>query len=186
MSPLPSLDERCSEFFVYRDLIECGETWQRLTREKGQPFDNTPRVPETFEAIRALCAVVLDPVVRRFGTADLTYGFASSRLTRCIPRRIHPAGDQHAGHELGRRGQPICHRGGLAVDFAVRGVDSLELARWVVEHAAFDRLYFYGRDRPIHVSAGPESTRQIVVMRPAGPERLIPRVVREAVFLTEE
>ncbi|HPB76993.1 MAG TPA: hypothetical protein PLY96_17305 [Chromatiaceae bacterium] len=41
----------------------------------------------------------------------------------------------------------------------------------------FDRLYFYGTDLPIHVSYGPDHSRQIVEMRPTAAGRLVPRVV---------
>jgi hypothetical protein len=45
------------------------------------------------------------------------------------------------------------------VDFIVEDEDMLEVARCGVRPAlrwVFDRLYFYGADRPIHVSYGPE------------------------------
>ena len=79
MSAPPDLDQPCGKHFVYRDLIACGETWRRLTAEStpGPPFDNIPQATETFEAMRTLCAAVLDPVVEHFGRLELTYGFAS-------------------------------------------------------------------------------------------------------------
>ena len=33
------------------------------------------------------------------------------------------------------------------------------VANWIIANLPFDRLYFYGRDRPIHVSYGPEQSR---------------------------
>ena len=62
-------------------------------------------------------------------------------------------------------------------DFLVPGVDSREVARWIAESAAFDRLYFYDPDRPLHVSVGPENTRQVVYMRRTTSGRRVPRVV---------
>lgn len=174
------LDERCGEHFVYRQLIECGETWRSLTAARGAPFDNVPRVEATFAAMRALCAAVLDPVTERFGRPELTYAFASAALTRHIPGRIHPPLDQHAGHEVTRSGKPICERGGLAVDFFLPGEDSREVARWIVAATAFDRLYFYGSERPLHVSVGPQHTRQVVYMRRGPSGRLIPKIVDKA------
>lgn len=178
------LDERCGEHFKYRDLVECGETWCRLTASgaEGQPFDNMPSADSTFAAIRALCAVVLDPVVKQFGRLELTYAFASRRLTRHIPGRIYPPGDQHAGHEVDGAGAPLCGRLGLAADFLVPGVGSRDLARWIVENSAFDRLYFYEPDRPIHVSVGPNQSRQIVHMRREPSHRRVPRVVGRNFF----
>lgn len=180
---LVDLDDRCGEHFAYRDLIECGETWSRLTAAGGgAPFDNVPRTAETFAAMRDLCAVVLDPVVRRFGKIDLTYAFASPRLTKHVSGLIHPPGDQHAGHELNRADKPVCSRLGLSADFRAPDVDSREVARWVVEHTAFDRLYFYAPDRPFHVSVGPDAKRQIVSMRRGPSGRLVPHVVRATFF----
>jgi hypothetical protein len=170
------LDERCGEHFAYRDLVECGETWHRLS-SAGTPVDNLPRAPETFAAMRALCAAVLDPVFRRFGRVELTYAFASRRLTSHVPGRIHPPGDQHAGHEQDRAGKLVCSRLGLAADFGIAGVDSRDVALFVADHTDFDRLYFYEPDRPVHVSAGPDRSRQIVHMRRGPSGRLIPRVV---------
>src|SRR5580692_11116167 len=115
--PIVALDQPCGEHFVYRVLLACGETWRRLSVEAGSPFDNLPHAPETLEAVRTLCAVVLDPVVRRFGRIELTYAFASPRLTKHIAGRIHPPGDQHAGHELNRAGKLVCPRVGLSADF---------------------------------------------------------------------
>lgn len=48
---------------------------------------------------------------------------------------------------------------------------------------AFDRLYFHGSDRPLHVSVGPDATRQIVRMERGPSGRRVPRVVRAALFL---
>jgi len=172
----PDLSEPCGEHFVYRDLVACGDTWRRLTAEAGgAPFDNVPRSEATYAAMRALCAAVLDPVGRRFGPIELTYAFASPRLTRHIHGRIHPPVDQHAGHEIGRAGRPVCPRLGLAADFRVPGVDGREVARWVAERTAFDRMYVYAPDRPLHVSVGPEDKRQVVLMVRGPSGRLVPR-----------
>ena len=170
------LDEPCGEHFTVRDLVECGETWRRIAAA-GTPVDNLPRAPETFAAMRALCAAVLDPVARRFGRPELTYAFASPRLTRHVPGNIHPPADQHAGHERNAAGKLVCPRLGLAADFRVPGVDSRDVALFVVEHTDYDRLYFYAPDRPLHVSVGPERTRQLVHMWRGPSRRRIPRVV---------
>jgi hypothetical protein len=186
MSVPTDLDQPCGKHFVYRDLIACGDTWHRLHTEPlpAPPVDNLPREPETFAAMRELCATVLDPLVDRFGQLTLTYAFASPPLTRHIRARIHPPLDQHAAHERTRSGKLICPRLGLAVDLLVPGVDSRRVAAWITQHTAFDRLYYYGESRPIHVSVGPEAARQIVHMRPGPSGRLIPRIV-PASFLTE-
>jgi len=66
--------------------------------------------------------------------------------------RIAPALDQHAAHERNRHGQPVCPRLGAAVDFIVEDEDMAEVARWIMANLPFDRLYFYGSERPLHVS----------------------------------
>lgn len=175
----PDLVEPCGERFVYRDLVACGDTYARLSAESGAPFDNLPRAEGTWAAMRALCDGVLDPVAGRFGreNVEITYGFASPRLTRHISGLIHPPLDQHAGHEVNARGNLVCKRLGLSVDFRIQGADSRDVALWIVENTAFDRLYFYAPDRPIHVSAGPDGTRQVVKMVRGPSGRLLPRVV---------
>lgn len=175
---IPDLDAPCGANFRYRDLIECGESWQR-TR-----VDNSPRRAESYNALHALAVNLLDPVIDYFGMVRLTYGFASPALTRQIPARIAPALDQHAACELNRLGKPICLRQGAAVDFIVEDEDMLEVARWVAHHLPFDRMYVYGRDRPIHLSYGPDACRQVTVMLPkrSGNGGLYPKTLSVEAF----
>jgi hypothetical protein len=74
---------------------------------------------------------------------------------------------------------------GGAIDFIVEDESMLEVAHWIVAKTPFDRLYFYGDDRPIHVSFGPNNDRQIVRMVADGRDRLLPRVVGQETFLLE-
>ena len=53
-----------------------------------------------------------------------------------------------------------------------------EVALWVAANTPFDRLYFYGKDRPIHVSYSNTPARQFVRMSPGASGTLIPRVDR--------
>ncbi len=166
---LPDLDAFCSRRWRFRDITEVGVTWQRLKPE------NIPTCPETYDAIRMLCSDLLEPVTDVFGMPTLTYGFASPSLTKYIEGRIYPSLDQHAGCELGRNGRLICSRRGQAVDLIVPGVCSGKLAAWIEENISFDRLYYYGPDRPVHVSIGPEQSKSVVTML-AGPSgKLVPR-----------
>ncbi len=161
-------------------MIECGETWTRLAEEARadlrEPVDNVPRQPESFEALKRLCADVLDPVFDEFGVGQLTYGFSSHALSREIPRGIAPRLDQHASCEFGPRGNRICSRLGAAVDFESREHSALDIAEWIGGNTRFDRLYYYGPDRPIHVSAGPDDSRSVVLVQWID-GRQIPRVV---------
>lgn len=166
---VPDLDEPCGDRFTYRQLIECGETQRRL----GLP--NRPVQPATYNALHALATTILDPVCEYFGSIELTYGFCSSPLARQIKGRIAPELDQHAGCELNRRGELICARGGAACDFLVRDEDMEDVARWVIENLPFDRLYFYGKDRPIHVSYSEAVTRSAFRLEETASGRRVPK-----------
>jgi len=172
---LPDLDDSCGRFLTFRKFIECGET------QLSTGLANLPMQPDSYNALLELAEHVLDPVIDYFGMIRLTYGFCSRHLARQIPGRIDPKLDQHAAHERNRLGAPICNRLGAAVDFIVENENMLEVAQWIVANTSFDRLYFYGEDRPIHVSYGPNQSRSIVRMIPGKSGRLIPRVVRTLV-----
>jgi len=174
-SPALDLSAACGRHFALRDLIECGETWGRLATEGG--IDNLPRQPETLAGLERLCRDLLDPMVDHFGSVQLTYAFASRSLTRRIPRGIAPSLDQHAGYEVTKTGRLVCSRRGQAADVHVPGVGSHVIARWIASETPFDRLYFYGSDRPIHVSVGPDGARNIVWVRRTEGCRTIPRVI---------
>lgn len=179
-SSIPDLDEPCGRFLTYRQLIECGET------QTGSAIPNLPKRAESWNALYDLAENILDPVIDWFGMISLTYGFCSPELATAIPGRIDPKRDQHASHEVNRRGNPICVRLGAAVDFIVEDESMLDVARWVVANTPFDRLYFYGEDQPIHVSFGPNHDRQVVKMVSSKSGRLVPRVIACEDFLASE
>ena len=166
---IPPLEQYCGQNFTFNDLIKCGETQTRL----GIP--NIPLNPETYNALNALCTEVLDPVIDYFGSIKLTYGFCSSALSGKIKNRIAPKLDQHAAHEFNRLGKPICERLGAAVDFIVEDEDMIEVAIWIAENLKFDRIYLYGRRKPIHISNSSDQAMQITFMVPAQNGKLIPR-----------
>jgi hypothetical protein len=165
---IPDLDDLCGKWLPYRSFIECGDTWQRTK------VDNVPRRAQSFNALYDLAVAVLDPVIEYFGSIKLTYGFSSAALSRLISGRIAPRLDQHSACEVTSKGNPICSRLGAAVDFLVEDENMREVADWVRIHCDFDRIYFYGEDRPLHVSVGPQATRAVYEMRSTG-GRLIPR-----------
>jgi DNA phosphorothioation-associated putative methyltransferase len=166
---IPDLDSRCGANLTYRSLIQCGETRQRLG------IANLPLRPDTYNALFDLATQVLDPVIEYFGSIRLTYGFASAELTRHIARGIAPKLDQHAACEHGQRGAPVCERGGAACDFLVEDEDMREVAEWIIGNLPFDRLYFYGSNRPIHVSCSAGGSRLAYLMVPGAGGRLMPR-----------
>jgi len=173
---IPSLDSPCGRHLKYRDLIECGETWLRTK------LDNSPLLAGSYNALFQLASKILDPVIDYFGMICLTYGFSSAKLSKFIPGRIAPKLDQHACLEVNRLGNLICERKGAACDFYIEDEDMLEVAQWIVANLPFDRLYFYGSDRPIHVSYGPEHNRQIVVMK-LRRERVVPQLIDQERFI---
>ena len=169
-SSIPSLDQKCGQFLTYRDLIQCGETQTKL----GIP--NLPLNPETYNALYALCTTLLDPLIDYFGAIRLTYGFCSPALGAKISSRVAPKLDQHASHECNKQGKAICERGGAAVDFIVDDEDMIEVAQWIAEHLQFDRMYLYGREKPLHISFSETPSKQVTFMVPTASGRLMPRV----------
>ncbi|MFV8452837.1 hypothetical protein ACNO65_22680 [Vibrio campbellii] len=67
--------------------------------------------------------------------------------------------------ELNSQGNRICKRDGAACDFYVQGYEQRmdEVAKYICTNLEFDRLYFYGKDRPIHISVGSENTRYVLI-----------------------
>jgi DNA phosphorothioation-associated putative methyltransferase len=167
---VPDLDAKCGRFFTYRQLVECGETVVRLK------LPNIPTEPESYTALYDLATSVLDPVVEYFGRIELTYGFCSPELGRHIKDGVAPKLDQHAAHERTRTGRFVCSRLGAAVDFLVRDENMRNVVDWIVATVPFDRLYFYGERRPIHVSYGPEGKREVIDVVTRSDGRRIPRV----------
>ncbi len=174
---IPDLDASCGQYFIFRQLIECGETQAKAGLE------NLPKQPESFNALHDLAVYVLDPVIDYFGMIELTFGFCSPELAMTIPGRIDPSRDQHAAHETNRRKNLICKRLGAAVDFIVEDESMLEVAQWLISNTSFDRLYFYADDRPIHVSFGSNHDKQIVLMKRLQSGKLIPSVISSEKFL---
>ena len=174
---IPELDAPCGRYFTFRNLIECGETQART----GLP--NKPTQANTYNALFDLTTAVLDPLIDYFGMIRLTYAFCSSTLAKEIHGRIDPSLDQHASYELSRTRNPICKRLGAAVDFIIDDENMLEVAQWIVCNTCFDRLYFYGGAKPVHVSCSSENSGCIVLMKVGRTGRLVPRVLTRQEFL---
>lgn len=166
---IPRLDERCGAHFTYRDFIECGET------QAGLSLPNVPTQAQTFNALYDLATKLLDPIIDYFGMVRLTYGFCSAELAAHIKARIAPELDQHAAHELNKRCAPMCSRGGAACDFLIEDESMREVADWIIENLPFDRLYFYGEDRPLHLSYSSSESSEAYSMLPGPSGRLVPR-----------
>lgn len=171
---IPTLDQRCGEHFSFRSFVECGETQVRLG------IHNVPLRAETYNALYDLATRILDPIIEYFGPIRLTYGFCCTSLSREVARRIAPNLDQHAACEFNTRGKLICAREGAACDFLVEDEDMREVADWIVENVPYDRLYYYGRSSPIHVSFGPQRSALAYEMRPTPRGALVPTPLKPA------
>jgi hypothetical protein len=151
-------------------LIECGET-QRRTQ-----LPNLPKEAETWTALYELAVNVLDPIIEYYGSIKLTYGFCSPDLARSISERIAPKLDQHSAHERNRKGKYVCERLGAAADFLVEDENMREVVDWIAENVSFDRLYFYGNNRPIHISYSANQKGEIVELIHTADGKSLPRV----------
>ena len=160
------------------EFCTCTQTYQRYV-DGIDPFPENPT--ETIPALQALCEQILDPVMDCFGRDrfQLTYGFCSTDLRRYLNQkdpvtglkngRIDPSRDQHMAHELNRNGKYYCDRLGAACDFRIVGVESDRLVDWILEQRLpFDSLYYYGSNRPIHISYGLQHKRSLWAFTESG------------------
>ena len=127
-------------------------------------IDNMPREQKTFASIAHLAQTILDPIKEKFGEIDLTYGLCSHNLQKHIKKNVAPELDQHAGSEKNSKGKLICSREGFAVDFRIPNISTDLIAKFIVQKLEFDRLYFYGSDRPLHVSAAITQSKKAIVV----------------------
>ena len=178
-SRLPDLDEPCGKHHTYRDLVECGETWEAFTP------DNSPRELRSYNALQELAERVLDPIWDEFGKLTVTYGFAGPGLYRRIRKQIAPTLDQHVAYERNAKGRLICERGGAACDLIVGGVNSADVAQWVAGHTDFDRIYYYGTDRPVHISVSANPVRKCTVVERSKTGRARPITYSQRGFLKQ-
>lgn len=134
---------------------------------------SSQNIPSTESAalLHQLIDTLLLPIATHFGELTITYGFTSPELVRFIQHKS-PAGtapklDQHACIELNGQGAAICNRPGAACDFIVRGLaDQMHLVtQFICQQLSFDKLYFYGRDRPIHLSISEQPLKHLQIMQ---------------------
>ena len=138
--------------------------------------DNTPESENSLLWLKQLEDKILTPLEGSFGATTITYGFTSHELIREVlkqsPAHIAPELDQHAAHEVNTKGRRICKRDGAACDIYINGYENQMqvIASYIIDNLEFDRLYFYGDSRPLHISVGPEQSRfvQIMTTRPDG------------------
>ena len=148
-------------------MIEKLLDWH-LIKHPHYAQDN-PATAASLEQLDKLCTELLLPLEQQLGELTVTYGFTSAPLLRYIqknsPGDMAPSLDQHAAMELNSRGNRICKRNGASCDFYIAGYENKMdvIAAYITAHLCFDRLYFYGKDRPLHLSIGPEPARYALI-----------------------
>lgn len=135
--------------------------------------------------MEATARLILQPMFDVFGGIELTAGFHSPKVLRALAHPTVPSLDQHCAYEKNSRGNQICARGGFAVDLIQPNHSSQDIARFIVAELPFDRLYYYGDSRSVHVSHGPENNRAITLLVEQN-GRLIPRNISKEKFLSDE
>jgi hypothetical protein len=154
-----------------QEVCRCTLTYRKYA-DQINPYPEN--LGETIPALEALCQIVVDPVIDHFGRErfQLTYGFCSKDLKRFLSQkdpetggkngRVDPSRDQHMAHEKNRNGKYYCDRLGAACDFQIVGLESDRLVEWILEkQLPFDSLYYYGSDRPLHISYAPQQRQNI-------------------------
>ncbi|MEG3439610.1 hypothetical protein V0288_20955 [Pannus brasiliensis CCIBt3594] len=165
------------KYFTLEEFCTCSNTY----RKNADRIDPYPKNPDSIEALRDLARYLLDPIVEYFGKErfTLTYGFCSVDLKRFLARkdpetglkngRVDPSRDQHLANEIDAKGRYYCSRLGASCDFHIKDLSSDALVDWILDRdLPFDSLYYYGRERSIHLSHGPQQKRDIWTFTPAG------------------
>lgn len=168
---------KLGKYLSLNDFCACTNTYQKYS-DKINPY---PSSKESIQALKNLNYYIIDPVIDYFGLAKfkLTYGFCSHELRIYLDKkdpitglkngRVAPKLDQHIAHEVKNNGEYYCQRLGAACDFLILDLDSDQLVDWILkQQLPFDSLYFYGKNRPIHISYGPQHKRNIWTFSPTG------------------
>ncbi|HEY9852005.1 MAG TPA: hypothetical protein V6D28_21200 [Leptolyngbyaceae cyanobacterium] len=164
-------DVMLGKYLTLEEFCTCTNTYQKYAL-KINPFPDN--LLETLPAIQDLNRFVLEPIIDYFGMENfsLTYGFCSKDLKKYLDKkdpetglkngRVSPDIDQHMAHEVNKNGKYYCQRLGAACDFLILGEKSDRIIDWILaQKLLFDSLYYYGADRPIHISYGPQHKREI-------------------------
>lgn len=122
-------------------------------------IDNTPE-DSHLRALKALCINVLEPIRKHFGAPVLvTSGYRCARLNKAI------GGSTTSQH---------CN--GEAVDFTVKGVSDLEVAKWIQANLKYDQLILeFPPEGWVHVSYGGAMRKQdLTAKKVSGRTKYIP------------
>lgn len=162
---------KLGQHLTLEEFCTCTQTYQKYA-DKINPYPK--KLEEVIPALKNLNLFILDPIINYFGIEkfNLTYGFCSQDLRKFLEKkdpitgikngRVTPSIDQHMSHEVKSNGKYYCERLGAACDFFIINVLSDAVVEWILQaRLPFDSLYFYGSQRPIHISYGPQQKRDI-------------------------
>jgi hypothetical protein len=168
---------KIGKYLTLEDFCSCTNTYKKY-QDKINPLPNNS---ESITAIKDLNKLIIDPIIDRFGLKNfkLTYGFCSPTLKTYLNKkdpitnlkngRIDPIRDQHMAHEVKPNGKYYCERLGAACDLLILNLTSDRVVERILsQKIPFDSLYFYGRDRPIHISYGSQHKRDIWTFNQTG------------------
>lgn len=163
-------DIKISKYLSLNYFCTCTNTYKKYASQI-KPF---PTNSASLTAIKNLCEHIIDPIIDYFSEEQfkLTYGFCSKDLKRFLEKkdpitnqkngRVDPNTDQHMCFEMNRNGQYYCKRPGAACDFTITNMPSNKVIDWILDtKLPFDSLFYYGAERPIHISYGSENKRAI-------------------------
>lgn len=143
-------------------------------------INNFPVEKESIEAIASLLVDILIPIQKKFGDLEITYGFVSKELNTYIQKNSRsgtsPSIDQHSSHEINSNKVTICNRGGAACDFYVSSHkhEMHYIVGFIVANLDFDKIYYYGKDRPIHLSVSKNMQKHLQIMNISENGRRVP------------
>ena len=75
-----NINMQCSKYFTYSELIECSDTFKKVS-VKNIPINN-----KTYDAMEYIGREILDKVETEFGGLKLTYGFCGAELAKEIQK----------------------------------------------------------------------------------------------------
>jgi hypothetical protein len=162
---------KLGKYLTLEQFCTCTQTYQKYAHQIN-PFPQN--FTEIIPAFQDLSQFIVDPIIDYFGITrfQLTYGFCSPDLKKYLAKkdpitgqkngRVAPNLDQHMSYELKSDGKYYCERLGAACDFFITDLPSNQLVEWILHtQLPFDSLYFYGNQRPIHISYGHQHKRDI-------------------------
>lgn len=162
---------KLGKYLTLAEFSTCTKTYHKYAQYIN-PFPQN--VAEIIPALQDLNQFIIDPIIDHYGLDNfqLTYGFCSADLKKFLERkdpitgkkngRVAPKLDQHMSYEINKNGKYYCERLGAACDFIIADVSSKQLIDWILQSKLpFDSLYFYGNQRPIHISYGFQHKRDV-------------------------